>query len=412
MATFQLPERFARPRTLLELARLIEALAREGYVVALDEFQYFARKHLHEFTSHLQASVDRIASTAERVTGGLVVLGSLHTELVALLDDRSAPLYNRTTDVFELQHLDIASLREILTIHADLSPSRLLFLWNLFEGVPKFYRDAFEQGVLDAPRRPLLERMFFESSSPLRAEAENWFLSELRGRYDVVLKFVARNPGCTNGDIEAHVRKVSPNTAEQVGGYLKILIDKYRMVERLLPIFAKPNARRGRYYLRDNFLRSWLAALHGPIAASVFQPLDQLVAQADDRLIEVEGVGLERLVAQLYEERSRAGAGDFALTARVQGYWDRRGTEIDLVALNDDQEVVRFGSCKRDPRRLPRDVDNLREHAARFLAAHPRLARWRHEYVMVAPSIEPTLRAQIAATGAIPQDLGDLIEGL
>jgi len=410
MTTFQLPDRFARPGTLLELARLVESLAREGYVVALDEFQYFTRKHLHEFTSHLQASVDRIASAPGDVTGGLIVLGSLHAELVALLDDRSAPLYNRTTDIFELQHLDIASLRELLTAHADPSPSRLLFLWNLFEGVPKFYRDAFEQGVLDAPRRPLLTRMFFESSSPLRAEAENGFLSELRGRYDVVLKFVARSPGCTNGDIEAHVREVSPDTAEQVGGYLKILIDKYRMVERLLPIFAKPNARRGRYYLRDNFLRSWLAALQGPVAASVFQPLERLVAQADERLIDAEGVGLERLVARLYEERSRAGLGDFALTSRVRGYWDRRGTEIDLVALNEDHQVVRFGSCKRDPRRLLRDVDNLRAHAARFLAAHPRLRGWRHEYVMFAPRIEPPLRAQIASAGAIPQDLVDLAD--
>ena len=29
----------------------------------------------------------------------------------------------------------------------------MLFLWNLFEGVPKFYRDCFEQGVIDADRQ-------------------------------------------------------------------------------------------------------------------------------------------------------------------------------------------------------------------------------------------------------------------
>jgi hypothetical protein len=57
--------------------------------------------------------------------------------------------------------------------HADPDPERLLFLWNLFEGVPKFYRDGFEQGVLDADRKTLLRRIFFESSSPLRSEAEN-----------------------------------------------------------------------------------------------------------------------------------------------------------------------------------------------------------------------------------------------
>ena len=91
----------------------------------------------------------------------------------------------------------------ILQDHADPSPDRLLFLWNLFEGVPKFYRDCYEQGVLAADRPTLLRRIFFESSSPLRTEAENWFLRELRGRYDVVLKFVARNPGRMHNELVA-----------------------------------------------------------------------------------------------------------------------------------------------------------------------------------------------------------------
>lgn len=125
METFELPvNRFPRPDSLLALARTIEDLARAGYIVAVDEFQYFARKHLSEFTSHLQAAVDRLAATADKVPGGLIVLGSLHTELVALLEDRDAPLYNRTTDQLELQHLDIASLLEILDAHADRDPGR------------------------------------------------------------------------------------------------------------------------------------------------------------------------------------------------------------------------------------------------------------------------------------------------
>src|SRR5438876_839114 len=83
----------------------------------------------------------------------------------AILEDRSAPLYNRTTDEITLTHLDIASLKALLREHADLAPERLLFLWTLFEGVPKFYRDCYEQGVLNQDRQTLLRRIFFESSS-------------------------------------------------------------------------------------------------------------------------------------------------------------------------------------------------------------------------------------------------------
>ncbi len=80
-----------------------------------------------------------------QVSGRLIVLGSIHTEMTALLEDRSAPLYNRVTDAIDLTHLDIASVVEILRDHAEPTPERLLFLWNLFEGVPKFYRDCYEE---------------------------------------------------------------------------------------------------------------------------------------------------------------------------------------------------------------------------------------------------------------------------
>lgn len=96
--------------------------------------------------------------------------------MTALLENRDAPLFNRATDSMTLDHLDVGSLLELLRVHADDDPARLLFLWNLFEGVPKFYRDACEQGVLDADRRTLLSRLFFSSSSPLRNEADNWSL--------------------------------------------------------------------------------------------------------------------------------------------------------------------------------------------------------------------------------------------
>jgi hypothetical protein len=39
-----------------------------------------------------------LQSQAEQIRGGLIVLGSIHTEMVALLEDRTAPLYNRVTD--------------------------------------------------------------------------------------------------------------------------------------------------------------------------------------------------------------------------------------------------------------------------------------------------------------------------
>ena len=245
LESFGVPaDRFPRPHDFGDLARLVAGMARAGYAVVLDEFQYFNRARLRPFCSFLQAEVDGLASDAGRVRGGLLVLGSIHTEMRAILEDRSAPLFNRTTDEIVLTHLDIASLKAMLREHADLAPERLLFLWTLFEGVPKFYRDCYEQGVLNQDRRTLLRRIFFESSSPLRTEAENWFLKELRGHYDVVLKFVARHAGCLHNELMGEIQQVSGENSQQVGGYLKVLSERYRLIEKKLPVFAPQKARR------------------------------------------------------------------------------------------------------------------------------------------------------------------------
>ncbi len=68
--TFRVPaDRHPRPKDLAQLARLLEAMAEDGYVLVLDEFQYFNRKGYEEFCSHLQAAVDRLAGKAGRVRG-------------------------------------------------------------------------------------------------------------------------------------------------------------------------------------------------------------------------------------------------------------------------------------------------------------------------------------------------------
>lgn len=406
-----------RPTDLRSLAQDIGRLVREGWVVALDEFQYFHRKALYEFTSHLQYEVDRLTAQASSVTGGLLVLGSIHTEMAALLEDRAAPLFNRVTDQLDVTHLDIASVLEILRAHGQPDAAHLLFLWNLFEGVPKFYRDCYEQGVLDASRAELLETMFFSSSSPLRNEADNWFLRELRGRYDLVLKYVATHPGCTNGEIDAHARSVDPASEKQVGGYIKVLRERFGMIERLQPIFAKPTSRNGRFYIADNFLRSWLAALQTATAAAHFRPLPLLVAEADQRLQEAEGHGFERLVATLHAERSRKGLGDFCLTHRIEGFWDKPDRvsaqiEIDLVALDEESRTIRLGTCKRQADKLLADLPRFDRHVANFLAALPRFQSWKVERAAFAPVLTPAQRRVAREAGYLPQDLGDLTAGL
>jgi len=52
-------------------------------------------------------------------------LCSLHAEMAALLEDRAAPLFNRSsTDKLMLNHLDVTSLLEMLSVPSDCDPGR------------------------------------------------------------------------------------------------------------------------------------------------------------------------------------------------------------------------------------------------------------------------------------------------
>jgi AAA+ ATPase superfamily predicted ATPase len=403
------PERL--PVDLHSLASGLADLAAEGWVVVLDAFEYFSKRSLFPFNSLLQFEVDRFRHGEREATGGLVVLGSLHTELMALLEDRRAPLFGRLSGGFHLDHLDARAVRQICAAHTDGAPTRLLPLWGLFQGVPKYWQDAWELGVLGAPRPDLLRALFFEGPAPLREEGRAWLLDELRGRYDLFLRYIAEHPVCTHADIVAHAEQVKGDGDGQPGFYLRALEERFRLVSRRLPAFAKPGARLGRYVIDDNFLQAWLGAIADPIALSGVRPTDALIAVADARLTELDGRVLAQLAAWLLNERSRLGLDDFQLGAPVRGWWDRALTEVDLVAEDAEGRRLRLGSCKRSADRLVADLPRFDGHVARMLKANPRLAGHRLEKLAIAPALAPHHRRACADAGYLALDLGDLTAG-
>jgi hypothetical protein len=226
------------------------------------------------------------------------------------------------------------------------------------------------------------------------------------------LKFVARNPGRMHHELVQAIRDARGDPDAQVGGYPKVLMDRFGLIERRLPVFAKPEAKRSRYYVTDNFLRSWLAALANPVSAIAFRPIEELVDEADQRLADVEGASLEKLVGQLYEERSRKRIGDFPITHRVQGFWDKADNEIDLVAVNEKTETIRFGSCKRSSAKLISDMNSFKQHVARFLQTMPNYQGRSRQFVGVSTELDADQRAILTRHDIVPQDLNDLTHGL
>lgn len=399
--------------TFRHMAAIITTMCKLGWIVVIDEFQYFHRKALSPFTSFLQAEVDALRDTE---AGGLFVLGSIHTEMTAILDDRASPLFNRVTHKIHVGHWDFETLFEMFDAYEVVDPMQRLFLWSLFEGVPKYYRDCHDQKVL-APlpdyRQEILSKLFFVGPSPLRDEAANWFLRELRGRYDSVLKLLARKGPCSHGDIMAEYARAGSGGEKQLSVYLHALIDQYGMVERRLPVFAPEKARKARYEITDNFLAAWLHALERNVQIARIQPVERAVERADTGLRTHEGFTFEKMVRQLTEECSRKGVEDFYLTELVRGFWnkpDGSDIELDVVAINEDSGKIRIGSCKRSA--AAHDAASLsgfEGHVERFLETKQgrRYANWDIQKALYSPAFSPDHRKSLVADGYLCRDLND-----
>jgi AAA+ ATPase superfamily predicted ATPase len=402
-----------KARDFSSMAAVIGTLCRSNAIVVLDEFQYFARSALYAFNSHLQSVVDQLNQTK---CGSLIVLGSIQTEMQALLADRGAPLYGRVTDQLDIEHWDFEDLIDVFRTHDVQEPSRWLTLWSFFEGVPKFYRDAFTAGLYsvasDKLASELLRRLFLEGARPLRDEAEIGYLREIHGKAISILTYIANNPGSLAGEITATLAKTG--TPSEVSGYLTNLATKFRMIERRLPVFADVRNRHARYYLTDNFLQSALAITAPAVQSAHIRPFDSVMSRAGPRVNGHEGFSFEKLIRQLHTECSRKGKGDFALTDINVGYWNRpkdlsKSIEIDVVALNAEDRQIRFGSCKRSPEAHAKAVGKFEEHISNFLLTQEGKAvkDWHLEKVLFSPDFSEDTRRHFEGKGYRCMDLRD-----
>lgn len=399
----------------LSMADAIAQLCKAGAVVVLDEFQYFTRSQLHPFNSFLQAEVDKLRN-ANLKRGGLFVLGSLQTEMNALLSDKAAPLYGRITSQIQLGHWDFEDLLQVFDSQGVRNPFQWLTLWTFFEGVPKFYHDAYEQGIFDlAPEAlapTLLTRLFLRSSSPLAEEADTWFLRELRGKSVSILHFLAEHPGCAHADILAALSHGNETTLSQQIGRL---VNNFHMIDKLQPVFSDAKSRNARYYITDNFLKTWLAVIKPAREAARLKPVEKVLPLALTRLCGLEGFAFEKLIRQLHVETARKGKGDFALSDVKLGYWNRardaqNSIEIDVVALDQDDKRIRFGACKRAA--SAHDglaLKKFDEHVAAFLQTreYRHIAAWQIEKVLFAPLFDAPTRALLSGKGYRCLDLLD-----
>ena len=258
--------------------------------------------------------------------------------MMKIFENRKEPLFGRLTSKIIVQPFAVSVIKEILKDYNPQSTAEdLLCLYMITGGVPKYIDLLMEGGAVT--QQAMLDAVT-RFDSPFIGEGKELLVSEFGkeyGTYFSILQLIASGK-TTQSEIDSIIGK---NT----GAYLVNLEKEYSLIIKNKPMFSKPESRKARWSLNDNYLRFWFKFIY---------PNQSLIEMGKNEL-------LRELIAKNYEQYSglilenyfRAKIAEGERVTKVGNYWDNKSeNEIDLIALNDLDKTAIIAEIKRNPKKI------------------------------------------------------------
>lgn len=318
------------------------------YTLIIDEFQEFDNMNASVF-SEIQDLWDRYK---DRVKLNFIACGSIYSLMTKIFENQKEPLFGRLTSKIVLKPFTISVLKEILgDYNPNFTAEDLLFLYTVTGCIPQYVALLMNAGATS-----YVEMLDFttRSDSPFLNEGKDMLVSEFGRDYGIyfsILQLIAAGK-TTQSEIDSIIGK---NT----GAYLANLENQYSLILRNKPMFSKPESRKARWSIGDNFLRFWFRFIYPNqtlIEMSKFELLKKYISINYEQF---SGLILEKYFRQKFAEEEEN------VTA-VGNYWDNKGeNEIDLIALNDFDKTAVVAEIKRNPNKINLHALTLKATAVR-----------------------------------------------
>ena len=326
---------YGTPTRFIELFELLmQHAAREHFNLVIDEIQDFERVNQSIF-SDIQNLWDKYSPQAKI---NFIVCGSIYSLMKHIFEDRKEPLFGRLTSKFILKPFKTSVLIEIMQeYNPAFTPEDLLCLYTLTGGVAKYVSLLIDAGAFT---KDSMIDFVTQSDSPLLTEGKDMLIQEFGRDYSTyfsILQLVAS--GCTRqSEIDSIIGKNS-------GPYLKNLSEDYSLIQRQLPLLAKPGTRNLRWFMSDNFLNFWFRFIYPHQSAIELEKYGQLNEYIKSHYVQYSGWMLEKYFRERVAETMNV--------TQVGNYWDTKGeNEIDLIALNDFEKRGVVAEVKRNPNKI------------------------------------------------------------
>lgn len=353
------PEGIATFRSLMQL--LLEIGKRRKFTLFIDEFQEFDNVNAGVF-SDIQELWDRYK---KQTNVCLIVSGSIFRMMEKIFKDEGQPLFGRDDCTIRLQPFNTFTMREILSDYkTDYTNEDLLALWTITGGVARYIEQLMNNHCTNMKK--MIHYVCANGDSFFIDEGRSVLLQEFGkqyGTYFSILDQIAHGD-VTQSEIEASLG------VKALGGQLKILEEKYGIIQKKRPVGAKSGSQTVQYEIQDNFFRFWFRYIHryaSLIEIGNFPALEQIML---NDYTTFSGISLERWFRQKMMESHRY--------KTIGGWWQSGGLnakgnkddfEIDIVAETVEGEVeayeVKRNPQKYNPARLQEKVEMMQRHLFR-----------------------------------------------
>ncbi|ACS90017.1 MULTISPECIES: ATP-binding protein [Thermococcus] len=319
----------------------------------------------------------------------LILLGSSVSMMTEKVLSYKSPLYGRRTGSMKLKPLKFFHLKGFFP---RASWEELVEVYGMTDGIPFYIAQV---------RLPFWEWLDRELKSPV---------SFFRDEVDFLLRYEFTETKTYRRILEAialgkttpkEIRDFTGMKHSEITPYLRNLIET-GLVVREVPLTEKPNSKRGRYYVADNFIAFWFRFIYPNLSLIEEGVFDVSEIQRDYN--HYLGPVFEKIAKQFLVELNKAKKLPFRFMKI--GRWWYKSEEVDLLALNERErkgllvEVKWKELSEREARGILKDL----ERKAKLVG----LEEWENFYGLVAKRIKG--KEELKNEGLLVWDLKDFKE--
>ncbi len=336
---------------------LMEVSKTQHFTLIIDEFQDFSTVNAAIF-SEMQKIWDMNKNESRM---NLIVCGSVYSLMTRIFENVKEPLFGRASHRLHIKAFHILTLKTILQdAYPEYQGEDLLALYIFTGGVAKYVVLLIQSKSFT--KKAMIESIFAENSLFIE-EGKNVLIDEFGKdymNYFSILSLIASGK-TSRVEIESILQI-------QTGGFLDRLETEFGLIKKVRPIYAKPNGRKLKYAIEDNFLSFWFRFIYKYRSAVEAGNLDYIKQILERDYSVYSGKILEKFFREkLIAEKAYSEVGTF---------WDKSGeNEIDIVAVNDLTQKALIVEVKRNDQKI--DMNLLKKKSAALM---PHLEGYEIEY--------------------------------